>query len=521
MKHAWWRGALAAAGLSLCTLPAFAQTFRSNDPVIRQMWAEGMERSQTERLAQVLLDSIGPRLSGTSNYQAAADWLVANYRSWGIEARREQYGTWRGWRRGPVHADLVAPRQHTLEARFLSWSPGTGGKPVEGDVVALPALDSPQRVASWLASVRGKMVLVSMPEPICREPQAFQAQARPETYQRWLMDRAALAQSWRRRWTTFGDSVAAIERMETAGVSAVFTLRWSEGWGANKVFETRTARVPSLDLSCEDYGLLYRLAANNQGPRVRLTAEAELPGTVPMYNVIAEIRGVELPNEYVMLSAHLDSEHSAQGATDNGTGTITMHEAMRILKAAYPKPRRTILVGHWGAEEEGLIGSRAFTEDHADIVDSLQALFNQDNGTWRVENIHTQGFARAAGNVARWVTQLPTEISEHLGIDLSGTLPEGGSDHAAFSCRGAPGFRLQSPYADYRQYTWHTNRDTYDKIVFDDLKNNATLAAMLVYLASEDPEHTSRERLRQTPEPNTGVPREWPPCRPARRSFQP
>src|SRR3990172_4650960 len=121
MKHASWRGALAAAGLGLCTLPAFAQTFRSNDPVIRQMWTEGMERYQTQRLAQVLLDSIGPRLSGTSNYQAAADWLVANYRSWGIEARREQYGTWRGWRRGPVHADLVAPRQDTLEARFLSW----------------------------------------------------------------------------------------------------------------------------------------------------------------------------------------------------------------------------------------------------------------------------------------------------------------------------------------------------------------------------------------------------------------
>jgi Zn-dependent M28 family amino/carboxypeptidase len=196
-----------------------------------------------------------------------------------------------------------------------------------------------------------------------------------------------------------------------------------------------------------------------------------------------------------------------------------MLEAMRILKQAYPRPRRTILVGHWGGEEQGLIGSRAFTEDHPEVVENLQVLFNQDNGTWRVEYIQTQGLSRAAENVTRWIDQIPTEISDHIELDFPGPQESGGSDHVSFLCHGAPGFRLQSHYPDYRQYTWHTTRDTYDKIIFDDLKNNATLAAMLAYLASEDPERVPRDRAVLPIDERTGEPRPWIACRPARRSW--
>jgi Zn-dependent M28 family amino/carboxypeptidase len=264
---------------------------------------------------------------------------------------------------------------------------------------------------------------------------------------------------------------------------------------------------------------LYRLASKNQGPRIRLTAEAqETPQEVPMFNVVAELRGTELPNEYVLLSAHLDSWHGATGATDNGTGTITMLEAMRILKEAYPRPRRTILVGHWGAEEVGLIGSRAFAEDHPDIVNGMQVVFNQDNGTWRVEILEAQGFLKASGNLARWVAQIPTEMTDSVKLQVPGPQANAGSDHTAYVCRPVPAFRLQSSYTEYRQYTWHTNRDTYDKIVFDDLKNNATMAAMLAYAASEDPEKVSREQTILPPRPN-GQPRPWPECGRAMRSF--
>jgi Zn-dependent M28 family amino/carboxypeptidase len=239
-----------------------------------------------------------------------------------------------------------------------------------------------------------------------------------------------------------------------------------------------------------------------------------------MFNVIAELKGRELPNEYVLLSAHLDSWASATGATDNGTGTIMMLEAMRILKLAYPEPRRTILVGHWGGEEQGAIGSRAFAEDHQDIMDGMQVVFNQDNGTWRAELIEGQGFLGAGANLARWLSYVPTEISSNLKLDVPGNQENAGSDHTSFLCRGVPAFRLQSNYTEYRQYTWHTNRDTYDKLVFDDLKNNATLAAMLVYRAAEDRERVPRDKA-VLPPGQSGQPRNWPTCGAAQRNPPP
>jgi Zn-dependent M28 family amino/carboxypeptidase len=259
------------------------------------------------------------------------------------------------------------------------------------------------------------------------------------------------------------------------------------------VFASFTRRSVALDLSCEDYGLLHRLASNNQGPRFRVSAESRELGEVPQFNVIAEIKGSEKPDEYVVLGAHLDSWHGATGATDNGTGTIMMLEAMRILKAAYPAPKRTILVGHWGAEEQGLIGSGAFAEDHPEVIQGMQASFNQDNGTWRVDIVQPYGYLQGVGNLARWLSEVPLEITRHLKLGVPGEMENLGSDHSSFICRGAPGWRLQSAYDEYRQYTWHTTLDTYDKIVLPDLKNNATLAAMLIYLASEDPEKVNRE----------------------------
>ena len=232
----------------------------------------------------------------------------------------------------------------------------------------------------------------------------------------------------------------------------------------------------------------------------------------------SELRGAAIPNEYVLLSAHLDSWHAATGATDNGTGTITMLEAVRILKETYPRPRRTILVGHWGGEEQGTIGSLAFGEDHPDIINGLQVAFNQDNGTWRVEILEAQGFSKAGGNLARWVAQLPTEMTDSVRLQVPGPQHNAGSDHTSFICRPAPAFRLQSNYTEYRQYTWHTNRDTYDKIVFDDLKNNATMAAMLAYAASEDRDKVSREQSVLPPRPN-GEARGWPTCGKARRTL--
>jgi hypothetical protein len=397
---------------------------------------------------------------------------------------------------------------------MLAWSPGTRGA-VEGDVIPFPDVTDSAAFNAWLPQARGKFVLMSQAEPTCRPDDSWQTLARQETVERLRAARDSARRAWSARVAQAGAN--AQDRLDAAGVAGLLSSNWSAGWGVNKVFSTGLQRAPALDVSCEDYGLLFRLAQNRQGPRIRLDADAEALGEVPMFNVIAELKGSELPNEYIVLSAHLDSWDSSSGATDNGTGTITMLEAMRILKATYPNPRRTILVGHWGGEEQGLIGSGAFAEDHPEVVNGLQASFNQDNGTWRIDFIRMQGFQGAGENFGKWFGKIPNEITDNIRLDVPGVPEMGGSDHMSFICRGAPGFRLQSHYPEYRQYTWHTNRDTFDKIVFDDLRNNATLAAMLAYLASEDPERVPRTQRSLAPNAQ-GSPGVWPRCGVPRRS---
>ena len=202
-----------------------------------------------------------------------------------------------------------------------------------------------------------------------------------------------------------------------------------------------------------------------------------------------------------MLSAHFDSWDGSSGATDNGTGTVMAMEAMRILKAAYPKPKRTIVAGHWSSEEHGLVGSRAYTEQHPEVMKGLQALFNQDNGTGRVQMLSAAGLTGIGRHLASWYSQLPAFFTDSMSANVVAwnfnDVPvgnPGGTDGAVFACYGTPSFGMGALSWNYGTYTWHTNRDSYDKIVFDDLKHNATLAAMLAYLASEDPEFIARER---------------------------
>ncbi|HVO34866.1 MAG TPA: M20/M25/M40 family metallo-hydrolase [Gemmatimonadales bacterium] len=514
------RRAIAGAGLALVLAAgtAAAQTFATDNPVLRRIWTLGMDSSQTYPISQTLFDSLGPRLTGSPGYKAAADWLIATYQQWGIQARAEQYGTWRGWRRGPAHIDLVAPRVRTLEATMLAWSPGTGGKPVRGDVILLPDLPDSAAYRAWLPSVKGKFVAISFPQPSCRPDSEWATTALPASWTRFREARAAAQSAWQQRVTKAAFNARLLQlALDSAGAAGILTSTWTTGWGTDRIFNTWSQRAPVMDLSCEDYGLVSRLAENHQGPVVQLVAESQSLGDVPAFNIVAEIPGAALPNEYVMLSAHFDSWDGGSGSTDNGTGTVTMAEAMRILKLAYPNPRRTILVGHWASEENGLDGSKAFVADHPDIVAHLQALFNQDNGTGRVVNISANGYPDAAGSLARWLAQVPSEITRNITFGFAGMPAGGGTDHASFDCAGAPGFGLGSLNWDYFLYTWHTTRDTFDKIVFDDLKSNAVLTAMLVYLASEDPQSVSRQKRTVFPErggfgPGGPMATGWPTC---------
>jgi carboxypeptidase Q len=512
-----WLAGLLFMGL---VAAADAQTFSAPDPVLEAIWKEGTERSDLQRLAQVLMDSIGPRLNATPLHRAGGDWLTTTYESWGIESRTEQYGTWRGWQRGISHIDLLEPRVRSLEGMLLAWTPGTDG-PVTGGVIAFPSVRSQTEFEAWLPQVDGHYVAISFPQPTCRTDDNWEQWATADSFERMRQERTAAVQAWNTSLASAGLSMADLQRrLEDAGALGILTSNWPNAWGTNRIFNGFTERVPVLDLGCEDYGLVVRLAQNGQNPMLRVNAEAEWLGEVPAFNVVAKIPGTALPDEYVMLSAHFDTWDGGSGATDNGTGTVTMLEAMRILRAVYPNPRRTILVAHWGGEEQGLNGSRAYVEDHPDVVEGLQALFNQDNGTGRVVDVSMQGFTRAGEHFARWLALVPQEITQHIRLEVPGTPATGGTDHASFVCAGAPAFNLSALSWNYSPYTWHTHRDTYDKIVFDDLQNNALLVAMLAYLASEDPERVSREQRAQMPRhPVTGQPGRWPPCLTPARSW--
>ncbi|MBC7894202.1 MAG: M20/M25/M40 family metallo-hydrolase [Cytophagaceae bacterium] len=503
--------------------------------------------------------------------KSASDWVISQYKSWGIDAKRDEYGTWRGWRRGVSHIDLVGPRVRSLEGQMLAWSPGTNGKVVTAQAIVLPKFRDSTEFVKWLPQAKGKIVLLSPAWPTCRPSEDWFRFATPDARMRMDSAVTAMQADWssitndstklyRGTGKSMGLGTGTLGlRLEQAGVAGMLTSRLKQGgygaaggggfggggpggrgntgggsmrgggqassvsinsrvvgsgsggWGTVEVFETYNTTAPAVTLSCEDYSLIYRLAENNQKPMVRLDLDAQLLGEVPAFNTIGTIKGTEKPDEYVMLSAHFDSWDGGSGATDNGTGTLMAMEAMRILKKVYPNPKRTIMVGHWSSEEQGLNGSRAFATDHPEVLKGLQALFNQDNGTGRVQSLSAAGLTAIGPHLRDWHGKLPSFFTDSMSANAVSwafndvpTGNPGGTDGAVFACYGTPSFGMGAVGWNYGTYTWHTQRDTYDKVVFDDLKHNATLAAMMAYLASEDPVFIDR-----TKSPGTW-PANWP-----------
>ncbi|MDA9887003.1 M20/M25/M40 family metallo-hydrolase [Flavobacteriaceae bacterium] len=499
---------------SLISLTSNAQ----DQNIIDQIVQEANEHSQLEQLGQELMDGIGPRLVGTPQMKQAHDWAVNTYAKWGIPARNESYGTWRGWERGITHIDMLSPRIQSLKGTQLAWNPSTSKKGVTAEVVVLPMVKDSIAFANWLPAVKGKLVMVSKLEATGRPDYNWEEFATEESFEKMKKERTAANKAWRENMRNTGYTSRTIHQaLEKAGAAGIISSYWSKGFGVSKIFSARNKKIPTVDLELEDYSMVYRLAARGEKPKLTIVAQSKELGEVPTFNTIAEIKGTEKPEEYVILSAHFDSWDGGTGATDNGTGSLVMMEAMRILKKVYPNPKRTILVGHWGSEEQGLNGSRAFVEDHPDIVKNVQAVFNQDNGTGRVVNISGQGFLHAYDYVGRWLHEVPQDISQHIETNFPGTPGRGGSDYASFVAAGVPAFSLSSLSWSYSNYTWHTNRDTYDKIIFDDVRNNAILTAILAYMASEDPETTSREKSILPVSKRSGKQMKWPTQRSPRR----
>jgi carboxypeptidase Q len=229
---------------ALATITAAAQGFPQpsgfavDDPVLGRIWAIETDSSQLSHLAQVLFDSFGPRLTASPGMAAAQNWLLATYTGWGITARKEQYGTWRSWRRGKTHIDLVAPRQRTLEGTALAWSPPTPrGRPLRAPVVILPDVADSTALVAWLPQAKGKFVLISFAQPTCRPDDSWEKWATQSTADTMKARRTLAQQAWQQRllrtgYVTGGGVAGAAgltRRLEAAGAAGIIGSLWSQG----------------------------------------------------------------------------------------------------------------------------------------------------------------------------------------------------------------------------------------------------------------------------------------------------
>ncbi|MBS1567064.1 MAG: peptidase M28, partial [Bacteroidetes bacterium] len=294
---------------------SFTVAAQSPDSVIAAaIVKEATEHSQLETLAHELFDRIGPRLVGTPQMKQAADWALAHYKEWGIPAHTENWGQWQGWERGVSHIDMIAPRVRSLEGTQLAWSPATGPKGITAGLIILPDLADSIAFKQWLPNVKGKFVMISMLQPTGRPDYNWQEFGTKESFDKMKAARDAQTEAWRKRIAKTGYTNKTLPpALENAGAAGIVSNTWSAGFGVDKIFGAYTNKIPSVDIALEDYGMLYRLVESGDNPQITIRTESKNLGLVPTFNTIAELKGTEKPDEYVILSAHFDSWDGASG----------------------------------------------------------------------------------------------------------------------------------------------------------------------------------------------------------------
>jgi carboxypeptidase Q len=254
----------------------------------------------------------------------------------------------------------------------------------------------------------------------------------------------------------------------------------------NRTFDV-TKAVPTVVMRNEDYGRLSRIMADGSNVELEINiVNRTYPEGATAYNVVAEIPGSDKAQEVVMLGGHIDSWHAATGATDNAIGCATMMEAIRILQAIGVKPRRTIRLALWSGEEQGLLGSQAYVREHFGMVENpkpghanFAGYFNIDSGTGRARGMSVFGPPEAA-SILRDATR-PFEDNGFFGVNATQSRRRGGTDSTSFNEAGLPGIGIQQDPIEYGSHTWHTNLDTYERIIERDAQQSAMVIAAAVY----------------------------------------
>ncbi|HNH21638.1 MAG TPA: M20/M25/M40 family metallo-hydrolase [Ferruginibacter sp.] len=503
-------------------LPAIALCLASTHSLAQneteKIKQEGLKNSQVMNIAFHLTDESGPRLTNSPGFLRAANWAKEELTRMGlVNATLEPWGDFgKGWEQTRCYVAMTAPYYVPMIAIPRAWTGSTPGKKmISSDVILIKAKDSAELYQKYAGTLKGKIVMLYSRDTLkpSFEPDGVRfshealdkmANAKPDTTRRVLTGRRPQGLA-ARLWENFckNEKPALVLSMNSLGNDG--TLFVQNGSSPSKDSSRYFAWVM---LSSDDYLRVQRLV--EAGQKVEMEADVKTKfynNDIKGYNVIAEIPGTDpvLKNEIVMLGGHLDSWQGATGATDNAAGCAVMMEAVRIIKALGLQPKRTIRIALWSGEEQGLLGSRAYVRNHfadpADMVlkpehGNISAYYNLDNGTGRIRGIYLQGNAAAGAIFAKWLE--PFYELDAKTITINNT---GGTDHLAFDGVGIPGFQFIQDEIEYDTRTHHTNMDTYDHLVPEDLKQAATIVASFVYNTAQRDEKIPRKEL---PKPRSG-----------------
>jgi carboxypeptidase Q len=480
---------------------------------IQKIRTEGLEHSRVMDIAFQITDVAGPRLTNSPGLKRAQDWAMKQFSEWGLKnVKLESWGKFgKGWQVDKYYAATTIPYYHPIIASPKAWTPGTNG-PIKSEVILIKA-DTVTDLDQYKGKLAGKIVMFDQ-----MTLQPLQNTYRPDAVRHTdsvlnKMDQAS-AETQRPRPAGNNNMQAQMMKMRAvrAAIGAMLTeekvglvLTYARGSygtfftsnGASYAMDAKPVS-PELEVSAEDFLHILRLLRAGQKVEIETEVKTSFYDQDPEgYNVIAEIPGTDkkFKDEVVMVGGHYDSWHSATGATDNAAGSAVMMEVMRILKAIDFKPKRTIRIALWSGEEQGIYGSRGYVAKHFGDAqtkenEKVSAYYNLDNGTGTVRGIYLQGNEAARPIFKEWLS--PFNDLGARAITISNT---GGTDHLSFDAAGIPGFQFIQDPMDYNTRTHHSNQDTYDRLVEDDLKKSATIIASFVYHTSQREKQIPRKPL--------------------------
>jgi hypothetical protein len=510
----------------LGAFPALAEE-RVDLDVIHRIKAEALENSKVMEHLFYLTDVYGPRVTNSPGFFGAADWVVKQLGEWGIPAHQEKWGPYgHGWNYTRFSANLIEPEYAPLIGFPLAFTIGTNG-PIAGEVV-MATLANEKDLETWKGKLKGKIVL----DGGARDLQ-LSLQPLAQRYSDSELSTLALApQPVPPRSSTSGngppgngqpanvganrrfqEQLAEFLRAEAPAVVVRGAGGRSEGgtvFGQGGEPDPKQAPVPPMvALTPEHYNRLIRLLTHKIPVKLEFDIQTHVDDRTDSINVIGQIDGGRKKDEIVMIGAHLDSWQGGTGATDNGAGSAVMIEAMRILKTLNLKLDRSVRIGLWSGEEQGLLGSRAYVREHfgdretmklgADHA-KLSGYFNVDNGSGKIRGVYLQG-----NDMMRPVFDVWLKPFADLGVSTISIRKTGGTDHLSFNDVGLPGFQFIQEPLEYNSRTHHSNMDVYDHVQGGDLMQAAAVVTSVIYHAANREEMLPRPPLPKPQPPRNGA----------------